>query len=322
MKLTTTLLSLFCIALFCSHVLSARFVVSHYGSNDNTCSGDPEWKAEVEDDGSCVKASDGVYLKVQAGENNGYVVSTYPSSACAVTTFSVDMEQLDLDSCKAITYLNVNFGHLRVSRAFFCFPGDSKVTLESGKVINMEDLRVGDMVQTQHGFSEVYAFLDKRPQQLEKFQKIYYMDNSEELKHIRLTREHLILAKSNLQDDAQYVLAEGIKVGHYIHIKSEDNEIIEAQVIKVELVEDKGTFTPATMDGTIIVDNVVASIGAVVSHEITQSVLYPLRLAYSMNPSFVPDQEEGIHPYALKFREVFSSWLNTDSAFYSAPKLE
>eukprot|EP01129_Flabellula_baltica_P002283 TRINITY_DN12106_c0_g1_i1.p1 TRINITY_DN12106_c0_g1~~TRINITY_DN12106_c0_g1_i1.p1 ORF type:complete len:322 (-),score=91.75 TRINITY_DN12106_c0_g1_i1:40-1005(-) len=314
------LISLFVSCAVCD-LTNARFVVSRYSSSDNTCEGNKEWTGEVEYNGECAYVKDGVYLKVTAGDNDGFVVGVYADSACFVRTVSVDMKEFELDTCKAITLI-VTWGHIRVSRAFFCFPGDSQVALESGDVINMEDLKVGDVVRTKHGYSEVYAFLDKRPNEVSKFQKIYYNNEAEELQHIRLTGEHLILAKKTKESEEKFILAENVQVGDYIHTMNEDGEYSEVQVLKVESVEAKGTFTPATMDGTIVVDNVVASIGAVVSHEVCHAVLYPLRLAYSINPSWVPDQAEGIHPYAQKFRDTFSSWLNADESFYSAPKLE
>jgi len=149
--------------------------------------------------------------------------------------------------------------------------------------------------------------------------KISYTSENDEIRDIKLTPENLILAGRGGAKEA-FVLAEDVQVGDYIYQKVGDANR-PVLVVAKETVVAKGTYTPATLEGTIVVNGVVASNYAIVNHEVSHAVLAPLRLAYRIAPSLVGQQEKGMHPYAQWFYGTFASWVSDKNAFYSTPKL-
>jgi len=217
------------------------------------------------------------------------------------------------------SFFTISLGSLEFQQLLSCFPEDAVLALDSGREVVMKDLKVGDKVATQFGFSEVYAFLDKKVNDLVVYEQISFADEHDEIRNIRLTSEHLILAKRGESKEV-FVMAEDVQVGDFIYrqIGEKSRPVI---VVSKQRVEATGAYTPATLDGTIIVDGIVSSSYAVVDHNIAHSILAPLRWTYYLSPSLVKSQENGIHPYAHWFLETFSSWIADKNAFCSCPKL-
>jgi len=63
------------------------------------------------------------------------------------------------------------------------------------------------------------------------------------------------------------------------------------------------------MEGTLLVDGIVASSYANIDHDISHAVLAPLRWAYWLSPSLVKSDANGLHPYTRTFYNIFSRYL-------------
>jgi len=304
-------------ALFICTALSTKFKVTYYQTTD--CSGTSTWTATAADDGSCTAANNNDAFVIVQQSGSGYRIDVYSDSACILSLYEIILTKSQFNKCNEILVLSFSFGSLQFQQLLSCFPEDAVLKLDSGLDVEMKNLMVGDKVQTKHGFSEVYAFLDKKPNDIKEFEDIYFVDENDEVKNIRLTSEHLILAKRGELKEA-FVQAEDVQVGDFIY-RQMGETTRPTLVLSKKTVEAKGAYTPATLDGTIVVDGIVVSSYAVVDHNIAHAVLAPLRWTYSISPSFVSSQENGIHPYANWFFQTFSSWLTEKNSFYSCPKL-
>ncbi len=126
-----------------------------------------------------------------------------------------------------------------------CFPSDSLVTLEHG-TIHMADLKVGDKVLTSNGFSPVYFFGHRNSSEI-----INYLNIVTKSTRLRISEEHYI---DIFRKGILTVRAGKIRVGDEVWVKGRLESVTEVYTSK-----ESGIYNPYTLDGTIVVDNVLAS---------------------------------------------------------------
>ena len=145
-------------------------------------------------------------------------------------------------------------------------------------------------------YSPVIAFLDRRNDAELKYTTVETEDGTE----ITLARSHLIYKanhgnSSQLQKPThtQPVYAPKVKVNDYIFTRlSEYNKPQPSKVVKVTNTKRAGTYAPLTLEGTIVVDNVLVSCYAVIDdHRLAHTTLAPLRLLYHSMPRLVRERE-------------------------------
>jgi len=305
--------------------LSIQFTVNYYDAQEDCSGNTPTFTATAVDDGECYPADDGTAgsarIVKSTSNSNIWAVYAYLDNGCILPVFSRDMTSTDFSAC--VTYrlpiINTLIGSIAVRRSFACFPEDSVLLLESGEQKLIKDLNVGDSVSTRYGFSEVYTFLDKRTEETALFNKFSFLNEKEEVQSVSMTPEHLILASR--EGKINFVLASDVAVGDYIYHKNAAGVTIPVVVTQKQSVEARGLYTPATLDGTIVVNGVVSSSYAIVSHEISHMVLAPLRFLHNVCPSLVPQAENGLNPYAAIMLNTFGSWMDSKDAFFAAPAL-
>ena len=154
--------------------------------------------------------------------------------------------------------------------------------LRLGERIAAMDQSTGDLV-----YSEVIAFIDRQPDERRQFVKL--RTKSGQL--LTLTATHLVPVQGR-----SVVYASRVQVGERVLVRHElnddilGNEIARTQeaesrslrwdeVAEVTLVLEDGVYAPLTREGTLLVNDVVASCYAVVdSQTIAHYSFMPLRL--------------------------------------------
>lgn len=126
-----------------------------------------------------------------------------------------------------------------------CFPSDSLVTVEHGS-IRIADLKVGDKVLTSNGFSPVYFFGHRDSSGI-----INYLNIVTKSTRLRISEEHYLEV---FRKGVLTVRAGKVQVGDEVWVKGRLEAVIEIYTSK-----ESGIYNPYTLDGTIIVDNVLAS---------------------------------------------------------------
>lgn len=153
-----------------------------------------------------------------------------------------------------------------------CFPGDSVVTTVAGQKKLMKDLRVGDSVLalTDDGLlrpSKVLLFLDRS----ETARTEYVTLVTESGKSITATPTHLVLRWEKPEwsqiRHANPVFAKRVRVNDTLLTVVGGDRLRTERVVAVRHVEKPGLYAPLTVDGTVVVDDVVASCYAVIDSQ-------------------------------------------------------
>ncbi|XP_015588467.1 tiggy-winkle hedgehog protein [Cephus cinctus] len=200
-----------------------------------------------------------------------------------------------------------------------CFPGSSQVRTEDGSRKRLDQLRLGERIAALDArgnllYSEVIAFLDRSPKERRQF-----LELTTESGHVlTLTPAHLVPVQGKAA-----VFAARVQQGDRILVRDDDvrnnemnqlnqlnqlnqiNQINENlrwdRVARVELVLKEGIFAPLTTEGTLLVDDVVASCYAVVdSQMIAHYAFLPLRILNNL--------KSGIHRLASLMTGPVTSW--------------
>jgi desert hedgehog protein len=175
-----------------------------------------------------------------------------------------------------------------------CFPGDATVVMEGGGTRRIAEVRIGDRVQVAHadgslGFEDVYL--------------LTHQDAATTRTYIRLTLDSgrsLVLSPrhfipragdgSTRWDDRVVVGADEVRSGDRVWYVADDGSRQLARVGATAAEAATGAFNPLTMQGTIIVDGVVASahsdwfldgyVAADTQAKVYQAILAPVRGLY------------------------------------------
>ncbi|KAI4491888.1 hypothetical protein M0804_003280 [Polistes exclamans] len=202
-----------------------------------------------------------------------------------------------------------------------CFPGKSYVRTEDGLRKRLDEVQLGERVAAMNSkgeliYSEVIAFLDRAPREKRQFVRLY----TESGRVLTLTPAHLVPIEGR-----STIFAARVKIGDQILIvdnKNDDDitttinnnnnnnnnniELMENilnnkvssggnqrhirwdRVIKTKLVLEMGVFAPLTTEGTLLVDDVIASCYAVIdSQTLAHYSFFPLRMWKSLESFFV-----------------------------------
>lgn len=149
-------------------------------------------------------------------------------------------------------------------------------TLNIGEEIASLDSS-GDVV-----FSEVIAFMDYAPTEKRQFVRL----STSSGRHLTLTPAHLVPVEfQNRKSPSDVIYAGNVQVGDRILVRDEDyslpgdSRLRWDDVIEAKLVLESGVYAPLTREGTLVVDNVVASCYAIVnSQTVAQVSFLPLRI--------------------------------------------
>ena len=169
-----------------------------------------------------------------------------------------------------------------------CFSSDSTVKLQNGVDLKVRNLKVGDFVQVMTrqgkiGFSEVVMFADYKPDIPHALHVL--IETKEPAKRLTITPSHLIFTSNSTGTQLHSKHAGSVMPGDFLLV-SADGELVPSQVKRVSLVKRTGMVAPVTMEGNVIVDDVLSSCYAMISnHEIAHMVFGPLRLVHNYAPS-------------------------------------
>lgn len=165
-----------------------------------------------------------------------------------------------------------------------CFSADSTVKLESGVDLQLRDLKIGDKIQVMSregkiGFSEVMIFADYKP----NVTKVPYIliETERPSKKLSLTSSHLIFTSNSTATKFKAKQAGSVVPGEIVLV-SNGNELVSSLVRRVSLIERTGMIAPVTIQGNLIVDEVLSSCYAkIMDHDVAHMAFAPLRLAYT-----------------------------------------
>lgn len=135
-----------------------------------------------------------------------------------------------------------------------CFPGDAEVMVKGRGRVRMEDLSIGDMVKVGDGsFEPIYSFCKKDRNSWVEYLQVHIADSE---KPLALTPNHMLFI--NKQFGTQAMEGRHVRVG--------DSLVLEngalSEVVGIDYERKKGFYAPLTFSGTIVVNQVQASVFA------------------------------------------------------------
>jgi hypothetical protein len=151
------------------------------------------------------------------------------------------------------------------------------VVTEAGESI-LQDIQVGDRVQTMSGFEPVIGFLHNSDMSAE------FLSIKHDHGVLEITGTHLVFPS-----DGSSVPARDLQVGDRLTTADESSRILQIEQIKLS-----GFSSPLTPSGTIIVNGIAASVYNAPSASIPQwaahLALAPLRIAYNLAWGSTPNK--------------------------------
>ena len=106
---------------------------------------------------------------------------------------------------------------------------------------------------------------------------------------IVLTRDHLIFRTSAADGSLESVFADQIEEGNKLR-SWKGSKVTEEAVVDVEQVREKSIWAPLTMEGTLLVDGLLASCYASFPHALSDLALAPVK----MFPRMLLDDQESL----------------------------
>ncbi|KAL0106122.1 hypothetical protein PUN28_016094 [Cardiocondyla obscurior] len=221
-----------------------------------------------------------------------------------------------------------------------CFPGKSLVRTEDGGTKRLDEIHLGDRIAALDSrgdvvYSEVIAFLDRSPSERRQFISL----NTKSGRVLTLTPSHLVPVEGR-----STVFAVNVQPGDKILVSDTDatsaaNEVDSRlrwdTVVETKLVLEEGVYAPLTMEGTLLVNDVVASCYALVnSQSVAHYSFLPLRVWHRFTSFFLqrrndprlfetsringtePTEQEGVYWYASMLYWL-SSYVLPSNMFYN-----
>ncbi|RLU21583.1 hypothetical protein DMN91_005956 [Ooceraea biroi] len=230
-----------------------------------------------------------------------------------------------------------------VGKSGGCFPGKSLVRTENGDAKRLDEVRLGERIAALDSrgdvvYSEVIAFLDRSPSERRQFIRL----TTKSGRVLTLTPAHLVPVEGRSS-----VFAAKVQPGDRILVNDVaasveddnrvDNRLRWDSVVETKLVLEEGVFAPLTTEGTLVVDDVVASCYAVVdSQSVAHYAFLPLRIWNAVTSVFTgglddmrhleirqndtskvqPTVKEGVHWYASMLYSL-SSYMLPSTMLYN-----
>lgn len=223
---------------------------------------------------------------------------------------------------KAHIHCSVKAENSVAAKSGGCFPGTASVTLQDGSRKSVKDLKAGDKVLAANNegnivYTDFIMFID----QDSITRRDFYVIETETGHSISLTAAHLVFVVNKSSDDLHLmsaVFASQVKAGQNVIVFDDLQNKLKSVIVKRIYVDEyEGSFAPVTIQGTIVVDQVLASCYAVIEdHNLAHWALAPVRLSYWISSwPFQEDytknvtmHQQGVHWYS-KILYKFGTWL-------------
>eukprot|EP01083_Nonionella_stella_P047787 127917_1 len=138
-----------------------------------------------------------------------------------------------------------------------CFAGDNLITIrreDEVQDIRIKEVQVGDYVRSRYGGWTKVWWVKKMKREGIPHLKLYFGEEEP----LTLTPNHLLYV--NVLEDRYTKAAREVGIGDVLFVYDVDHgAFVEKKVIDIGYATEGVTYGPSTMDGTIVVSNVVAS---------------------------------------------------------------
>ncbi|XP_059827844.1 sonic hedgehog protein [Hypanus sabinus] len=232
---------------------------------------------------------------------------------------------------KAHIHCSVKAENSVAAKSGGCFPASAQVSLENGDSKQLKDLKPGDRVLAADElgnllYSDFIMFLDRA----EEVEKVFYViETREPRRKLALTAAHLLFvghSSSEGQIEFKATFASDVRSGQLVYITDGDSQQLQpAMVDKVYLEEMTGAYAPLTVQGTLVINQVLASCYAVIEeHTLAHWAFAPVRMRHAVTSLLLPSdpltvnstaQEAGVHWYCSALYQI-GRWVLDDASIH------
>ncbi|KAF1373100.1 hypothetical protein PFLUV_G00256810 [Perca fluviatilis] len=220
---------------------------------------------------------------------------------------------------KAHIHCSVKAENSVAAKSGGCFPGSSTVTLQDGTKKAVKHLQTGDRVLAADDdgnpiYTDFIMFID----QDSTTRRLFYVIETDSGQKITLTAAHLLFVGHNTTEEERMsaIFASQVQSGQKVFVLYAERSRLEPVTVKrIYTEEHEGSFAPVTVQGTVVVDQVLASCYAVIEdHDLAHWALAPIRLAHWVSSWLfrsqpqVSAQNDGVHWYS-KILYQLGTWL-------------
>nr|AIW08708.1 sonic hedgehog [Scyliorhinus canicula] len=231
---------------------------------------------------------------------------------------------------KAHIHCSVKAENSVAAKSGGCFPAEARVSLEDGGSKSVKDLKPGDRVlgaddEGNLVYSDFVMFLDKA----DAVKRVFYViETREPRRRLPLTAAHLLFAGEQEGAPPRATYASEVRPGQLVYITDGDGDgsrLQPAEVEKVYLEEMAGSYAPLTVQGNLVINQVLASCYAVLEqHSLAHWAFAPVRMSYAAKSLFAPRdplmvnstvQENGVHWYSSALYQI-GTWVLDSAALH------
>ncbi|XP_040023696.1 sonic hedgehog protein [Gasterosteus aculeatus] len=220
---------------------------------------------------------------------------------------------------KAHIHCSVKAENSVAAKSGGCFPGSSTVTLQDGTKKAVKHLQTGDRVlagdvEGNPTYTDFIMFID----QDSTTRRLFHVIETDSGQKITLTAAHLLFVGRNATagERMSAVFASQVRSGQKVFVFDAERSRLEPVTVRrIYTREHEGSFAPVTAQGTVVVDQVLASCYAVIEdHDLAHWALAPVRLAHWVSSLLFRSQRgasaqsDGVHWYSKMLYQV-GSWL-------------
>ncbi|XP_033494250.2 sonic hedgehog protein [Epinephelus lanceolatus] len=220
---------------------------------------------------------------------------------------------------KAHIHCSVKAENSVAAKSGGCFPGSSTVILQDGTKKAVKDLQTGDRVLAADDdgnpiYTDFIMFID----QDSTTRRLFYVIETDSGEKITLTAAHLLFVGHNTTEEERMsaIFASEVQSGQTVFVFDTERSRLEPVSVKrIYTQEHEGSFAPVTVQGTVVVDQVLASCYAVIEdHDLAHWALAPVRLAHWVSSLLFSSQprvsakNDGVHWYS-KILYQLGTWL-------------
>nr|XP_033494250.1 sonic hedgehog protein A [Epinephelus lanceolatus] len=220
---------------------------------------------------------------------------------------------------KAHIHCSVKAENSVAAKSGGCFPGSSTVILQDGTKKAVKDLQTGDRVLAADDdgnpiYTDFIMFID----QDSTTRRLFYVIETDSGEKITLTAAHLLFVGHNTTEEERMsaIFASEVQSGQTVLVFDTERSRLEPVSVKrIYTQEHEGSFAPVTVQGTVVVDQVLASCYAVIEdHDLAHWALAPVRLAHWVSSLLFSSQprvsakNDGVHWYS-KILYQLGTWL-------------
>jgi len=140
-----------------------------------------------------------------------------------------------------------------------CFPSSATVEVKEHDFVHskrMDDLRIGDKVRTENGFSTVFAWMDNNAADVDA--NYLHIHTSDEDRGLKISSDHIVFA----HNPRRPVHADTVRKGDILWVttnRTDEHYLRPVSVQRIENIRERGLHAPLTRDGTLIVNGILAS---------------------------------------------------------------